>query len=112
MAKCKFCGADVEVGAKCSYCGSIAERLYYPDYKEDKKPEKKDTGIKSRLTIPVNSYYNVKNGDNLWNISKRAYGRGDLYYHIVRANRGIITDENRIYPKQRFFIPDIGERRY
>lgn len=62
MAKCKFCGADVEVGAKCSYCGSIAERWYYPDYKEDKKPEKKDTGIKSRLTIPVNSYYNVKMG--------------------------------------------------
>lgn len=25
MAKCKFCGAEVAIGARCTYCGSKAE---------------------------------------------------------------------------------------
>lgn len=27
--KCKFCGAEVELGEKCEYCGSRAEKEYY-----------------------------------------------------------------------------------
>lgn len=30
MAKCKFCGAEVAIGARCTYCGSKAESWYYP----------------------------------------------------------------------------------
>ena len=29
MAKCKFCGAEVAIGARCTYCGSKAESWYY-----------------------------------------------------------------------------------
>lgn len=29
MAKCKFCGAEVAIGARCTYCGSKeAEQVY------------------------------------------------------------------------------------
>ena len=27
--KCKWCGAEVELGKRCEYCGSIAEPFYY-----------------------------------------------------------------------------------
>lgn len=29
MAKCKFCGAEVTIGERCTYCGSKAEGWYY-----------------------------------------------------------------------------------
>lgn len=35
MAKCKFCGAEVAIGARCTYCGSKAESWYYSG--EEKK---------------------------------------------------------------------------
>lgn len=35
MAKCKFCGAEVAIGARCTYCGSKAESRYYSG--EEKK---------------------------------------------------------------------------
>ena len=31
MAECKFCGAEVEVGQICEYCGRKAEAWYYTD---------------------------------------------------------------------------------
>lgn len=31
MAKCKFCGAEVAIGERCTYCGSKAENWYYSD---------------------------------------------------------------------------------
>jgi hypothetical protein len=27
--KCKFCGAEVKLGERCKYCGSVAEPFYY-----------------------------------------------------------------------------------
>lgn len=30
MAKCKYCGAEVAIGERCTYCGSKAESWYYP----------------------------------------------------------------------------------
>lgn len=30
MAKCKYCGAEVTIGERCTYCGSKAESWYYP----------------------------------------------------------------------------------
>lgn len=35
--KCLFCGAEVEVGKRCEYCGSMAESSYYPKEKPKKK---------------------------------------------------------------------------
>jgi nucleoid-associated protein YgaU len=47
----------------------------------------------------------VSRGDNLWSISRKAYGRGLQYTLVFGANRRIIRDPNKIYPKQVFVIP-------
>ena len=45
MAKCKFCGAEVTIGERCTYCGSKAEGWYYSG--EEKKQEWcRDHGVK------------------------------------------------------------------
>jgi hypothetical protein len=52
----------------------------------------------------------VSRGDNLWSISRKAYGRGLSYTVIFGANRQAIRDPNRIYPKQVFVIPGAAMR--
>lgn len=37
--KCKFCGAEVKLGERCQYCGSVAEPFYYSVNSEEKKTE-------------------------------------------------------------------------
>ena len=44
--KCKWCGAEVELGKRCEYCGSIAEPFYY-----GVNPEKKGAGTTERNGI-------------------------------------------------------------
>lgn len=41
MAKCKFCGAEVAIGARCTYCGSKAESWYYSGKEKKREPKKK-----------------------------------------------------------------------
>lgn len=41
MAKCKFCGAEVAIGARCTYCGSKAESWYYSGEEKKQEPKKK-----------------------------------------------------------------------
>ena len=36
MAKCVYCGAEVEIGELCVYCGSRAEPYLYPDVHKPK----------------------------------------------------------------------------
>ncbi len=50
----------------------------------------------------------VRRGDNLWRISRRAYGAGDRYSTIYQANTDQIRDPNRIYPGQIFVMPQGG----
>lgn len=40
MAKCKYCGAEVAIGERCTYCGSKAESWYYPV--AEKRQEQED----------------------------------------------------------------------
>ena len=47
----------------------------------------------------------VKRGDNLWQISRRAYGEGTRYSIIYQANTDQIRDPDRIYPGQIFVMP-------
>lgn len=103
--KCKFCGADVALGRKCEYCGSIAEPHYYPEvpspliqpkkenYKEVLKEYKEYAEIEEKR-----SHYTVKKGDTLWSIAKKCYGKGKLYPLIAKMNN--IENPNRIYPGQ------------
>lgn len=103
MAECRYCGAEVAVGKECEYCGRLAEPMYYPNY----KPVKEE--VKTPPVVAGKDYTVVK-GDTLWSISKRAYGRGSLYSHIVKSNKGI-KDPNRIHVGQVIFIPPYVEGR-
>jgi colicin import membrane protein len=49
--------------------------------------------------------YVVRKGDTLTRIARRHYGNGRAYRAIYRANRGKIRNPNRIYPRQRIYIP-------
>lgn len=41
MAKCKYCGAEVTIGERCTYCGSKAESWYYSVAEKTQEPKKK-----------------------------------------------------------------------
>jgi nucleoid-associated protein YgaU len=51
--------------------------------------------------------YVVRRGDTLWGIAKRHYGKGSTYRRIYGANRRRILNPNRIYPRQRLYIPPL-----
>ena len=48
----------------------------------------------------------IRRGDNLWQISKRLWGRGIRYTIIYEANRDHIKDPHWIYPGQIFKVPN------
>lgn len=100
MAECKFCGAPVNIGGICEYCGQRAEIYYYPmkitsplQTKKFKNQERKRDG----------EIYTVKSGDNLWNIAKRFYGDGIYYKNIAYSNQ--IKNPDQIYPGQILYMP-------
>ena len=47
------------------------------------------------------------NGDTLWRIAQKVYGDKDKWPLIYAANRDIIKDPNKIYPKQVLKIPPV-----
>src|SRR4051812_25229889 len=49
--------------------------------------------------------YTVQAGDSLSKISKKYYGDADQYMKIFEANRGLLTDPNKISPGQELTIP-------
>ena len=49
MAKCKYCGAEVAIGARCTYCGSKAESWYYSGEEKKQEPKKKKALHDSRV---------------------------------------------------------------
>lgn len=51
----------------------------------------------------VGNSYTVVKGDNLWNISVRAYGDGFAWVKIARVNK--LTNPNLIHPGNKFIIP-------
>ncbi len=50
-------------------------------------------------------FHEVKKGDTLWAISKRAYGDGSKYPVIFEANKPMLSDPDKIYPGQMLRIP-------
>lgn len=111
MAECRCCGAEVEIGNICAYCGRKAEPMYYPDYTlKAKKETPKEIQREKPPLIPIKIgiHYTVVSGDNLWNIAKRAYGKGFLYKHILKHNKQI-KNPNLIYVGQRIYIPPYEE---
>lgn len=88
--KCLFCGAEVELGKRCEYCGSRAEPAYYNSTVPEKGPAER--------TLTAGSTYTAKHGDTLWAIAKAFYGSGAEYMRIAKKNR--IKNPNLIYPGQ------------
>ena len=58
--------------------------------------------------VPEVNTARITRGDSLWQISRRAYGRGNRYTVIYDANQDQIRDPNRIYPGQMFVLPKDG----
>jgi len=53
------------------------------------------------------STYTVKKGDSLWAIAKKQYGSGAKWKKIYEANKDVIgSNPNKIYPGQKFTIPE------
>ena len=50
--------------------------------------------------------YTVKAGDSLSKISKEFYGNPSEYMKIFEANRGVLSDPNKLQPGQELVIPD------
>jgi LysM repeat protein len=75
----------------------------------------KDARVVQRIVVPMaqataaeltpGQDYTVQPGNNLWQISRRAYGVGTRYLIIYSANLGQIRDPERIYPGQVFRVP-------
>ncbi|MGC2199635.1 MAG: Ig-like domain-containing protein [Stellaceae bacterium] len=71
--------------------------------------------VAQRITVPLaqasavqlapGQLYTVQPGNNLWQISRRAYGAGNRYLIIYSANLAQIRDPERIYPGQIFRLP-------
>jgi nucleoid-associated protein YgaU len=74
-----------------------------------------DGRVAQRLAVPLarvaavelapGQTYVVQPGNNLWQISRRAYGVGTRYLIIYSANLAQIRDPGRIYPGQVFRLP-------
>ncbi|GJD96420.1 LysM peptidoglycan-binding domain-containing protein [Methylobacterium iners] len=55
--------------------------------------------------VPEIGTAKIIRGDNLWQISRRVYGKGMRYTVIFDANQPQIRDPNRIFPGQIFVVP-------
>ena len=75
----------------------------------------KDARVVQRIVVPLaqaaaaelapGQTYTVQPGNNLWQISRRAYGVGTRYLIIYSANLSQIRDPDHIYPGQVFRVP-------
>ncbi|MEU2040337.1 LysM peptidoglycan-binding domain-containing protein [Nocardia niwae] len=64
--------------------------------------------VGQKLIIPpFNRTYVVVRNDNLFNVARRFYGKGELFPIIAAANG--IRDPDLIFPGQVLIIPDFGE---
>ncbi len=72
-------------------------------------PAEKGPRAKTESTGSIVHSRVVSRGDSLWMISRRIYGDGANYALIYNANRGKISDPDRIYPGQTFVLPRRGQ---
>jgi nucleoid-associated protein YgaU len=66
---------------------------------------------KTVVKAPVQDKYKVwiyqKNGDTLWRIAEKVYGDRTKWPLIYEANKDVLQDPNKIYPKQVLKIPPV-----
>ena len=74
----------------------VADELKVDPPKETAKPA---------APPPKAEFYTIQKGDTLSALAKRYYGKAGEYMRIVKANKDIITDPDKIFPGQKIRIP-------
>lgn len=90
--------------------GDIDFKLELKEYKKIEVPIYKEEAPKTAVKrdpppAPKQRTHKVVKGDTLWGISRKYYGKGNLYTKIYNANKNIIKNPDLIYPGQVFVIP-------
>lgn len=90
--------------------GDIDFKLELKEYKKIEVPIYKEEAPKTPIkreppSAPKQRTHKVVKGDTLWGISRKYYGKGELYPKIFDANRDKIKNPNLIYDGQVIVIP-------
>jgi nucleoid-associated protein YgaU len=82
-----------------------------PDWRNDIVGDIKSTGVPSPVptTGTSETTYTVKAGDTLSKIAKEKLGDANAYMDIFNANKGLLTDPNKIKPGQVLKIPQTAK---
>jgi len=82
-----------------------------PDWRNDIVADIKATGVPSAVPTSGTSEntYTVKAGDTLSKIAKEKLGDANAYMDIFNANKGLLTDPNKIKPGQVLTIPQTAK---
>ncbi len=67
--------------------------------------EVKADGLNAPAPEGETEYYTIESGDTLSALAKKYYGNAMQYTKIFEANRGVISDPDKIYPGQKIRIP-------
>ena len=83
-----------------------------PDWRNDIVGDIKATGVPTTTgtTGTSETTYTVKPGDTLSKIAKEKLGDPNAYMDIFNANKGLLTDPNKIQPGQVLKIPQAAKR--
>ena len=71
----------------------------------EKIPPANGTAPAAAAASAYTQWYEVKEGDTLWKIAKEAYGDGNLYPEIFKANQDTLSDPDKIQVGQKLRIP-------
>jgi len=81
-----------------------------PDWRNDIVGDIKATGAPAATgTSGTETTYTVKAGDTLSKIAKEKLGDANAYMEIFNANKGVLTDPNKIKPGQVLKIPQTAK---
>jgi LysM repeat protein len=68
-----------------------------PPFRRDASPEVRMEPTRPAATARAGEKtYRVRTGDTLWNISKQTLGNGERWVEILRINRDVLPDINRL----------------
>ena len=82
-----------------------------PDWRNDIVGDIKSTGVPTAVPTSGTSEttYTVKAGDTLSKIAKEKLGDANAYMDIFNANKGLLTDPDKIKPGQVLKIPQTAK---
>jgi nucleoid-associated protein YgaU len=82
-----------------------------PDWRNEIVADIKATGVPSAVPTSGTSEgtYTVKAGDTLSKIAQEKLGDANAYMDIFNANKGLLTDPNKIKPGQVLKIPQTAK---